>query len=172
LKNAGIDLASVNIIVVKPPEMISALRTGQIDAFIAWEPHPSKAATMGVGKNLATSGGMWPGHPCCVLVTDKRFIAKQPEKVRAVVAAHVQATDYIRRNTNEAIAIGIKSTGMDEETVRMAMQNVHFTYELNVEGEKEYVRFLSELGLIRIENPDGFADQFLQPKILRDILHK
>lgn len=172
LKNAGIDPAAVNIIVLKPPEMISALRTGQIDAFIAWEPHPSKAATMGVGQNLATSGGMWPGHPCCVLVTDKKFIAKHPEKVRAVVAAHVQATDYIRRNAEEAIAIGVKSTGMDEATVRKAMQNVHFTYELNVEGEKEYVRFLSELGLIRIENPDGFVDQFLQPKILREILHK
>jgi len=172
LKNAGIDLASVNIIVIKPPEMISALRTGQIDAFIAWEPHPSKAATMGVGQNLATSGGMWPGHPCCVLVSDKGFIAKQPEKVRAVVTAHVQATDYIHRNAEEAIAIGVKSTGMDEATVRKAMQNVHFTYELNVAGEKEYVRFLSELGLIRIENPDGFVDQFLQPKILRDILHK
>jgi len=172
LKNAGIDLVSVNIIVLKPPEMISALRTGQIDAFIAWEPHPSKAATMGVGQNLATSGGMWPGHPCCVLITDKRFIAKQPEKVRAVVAAHVQATDYIHHNAEEAIAIGVKSMGMDEATVRMAMKNVHFTYEINVEGEKEYVRFLSELGLIRIGNPDGFVDQFLQPKILRDILHK
>lgn len=172
LKNAGINPASVNIIVLKPPEMISALRTGQIDAFIAWEPHPSKAATMGVGQNLATSGDMWPGHPCCVLVTDKGFIAKHPEKVRAVVAAHVQATDYIHRNAEEVIAIGVKSTGMDEATVRKAMQNVHFTYEINVEGEKEYVRFLSELGLIRIENPDGFTDQFLQPKILRDILHK
>jgi NitT/TauT family transport system substrate-binding protein len=172
LKNAGIDPASVNIIVLKPPEMISALRTGQIDAFIAWEPHPSKAATMGVGQNLLTSGGMWPGHPCCALVTDKRFIVKHPEKVRAVVAAHVQATDYIHRNAGEAIAIGVKSTGMDEVTVRKAMQNVHFTYEINVEGEKEYVRFLSELGLIRIDNPDGFTDQFLQPKILRDILHK
>ena len=172
LNNAGIDPASVNIIVVKPPEMISALRTGQIDAFIAWEPHPSKAATMAVGQNLATSAGMWPGHPCCVLVTDTGFLAKQPKKVRAVVAAHVQATDFIRHNPEAAIDIGVKSTGMDEATVRKAMQNVHFTYELNVEGEKEYVRFLSELGLIRIKNTDAFVDQFLQPAILRDILHQ
>lgn len=172
LKNGGLDPASVNIIVVKPPEMISALRTAQIDAFIAWEPHPSKAATMNVGRNLATSADMWPGHPCCVLVTDKGFFAKQPEKVKAVVAAHVQATDYIHHNAGEAIAIGIKSTGMDEATVRKAMGNVHFTCELNIEGEKEYVRFLSELGLIRIENPDGFVDQFLQPAILRDIMKK
>ncbi len=172
LKNVGIDPASVNIIVVKPPEMISALRTGQIDAFIAWEPYPSKAATLGVGQNLATSGGMWPGHPCCVLMTDKGFLARQPEKVRAVVAAHVQATDYIHRNAEEAIVIGVKSTGMDEATVRKAMENVRFTCELNVQGEKEFVRFLSELGFIRIENPDGFVEEFIQPEILRGILHQ
>ncbi len=170
LKNEGIDLSFVNIIVLKPPEMINALRTGQVDAFIAWEPHPSKAATMGVGQNLATSGTMWPGHPCCVLVTDKGFLANQQEKVRAVVAAHIQATDYIQGNVEEAIAIGVKSTGMDEATIRKAIQNVHFTYKLNIEGEKEYVRFLSELGYIHIENPDGFVDQFLQPNILRDLM--
>ncbi|MFH0726677.1 MAG: ABC transporter substrate-binding protein [Pseudomonadota bacterium] len=169
LKAAGVDPASVSIIVVKPPEMISALRTGQIDAFIAWEPHPSKAATMGVGKNLATSAVMWPGHPCCVLVADRGIFAGQPEKVRAVVAAHVQATDYIHHNAEEAIAIGVKATGMDEVTVRNAMQNVHFTCDLNVEGETEYVRFLTELGLIRIEDPDGFVDRFLQPALLRNI---
>lgn len=172
LKNAGLDPASVNIIVVKPPEMISALRTGQIDAFIAWEPHPSKAATMNVGQNLATSADMWPGHPCCVLVADRNFFTRQSGKIKAVVAAHVQATDYIQKNPDEAIAIGVKSTGMDEATIRNAMQNVHFTCELNVEGEKEYVRFLAELGLIRIENPDTFVDRFLQPDILKDIRHK
>jgi hypothetical protein len=61
---------------------------------------------------------------------------------------------------------------MDEATVRKAMQTVQFTCDLNVEGEKEYVRFLSELGLIRIENPDSFVDRFLQPAILKDIRHK
>jgi len=31
----------VKIMVLKPPEMIGALRTDQIDAFIAWEPYPA-----------------------------------------------------------------------------------------------------------------------------------
>jgi len=169
LKNAFIALKTVNIIVLKPPEMIHALRTGQIDAFIAWEPHPSKAASMRVGRNLATSNHMWPGHPCCVLVTDEEFLSEQHEKVRAVVAAHVQATDYIHQNLEEAIAIGVQSTGMDEATVRRAIQNVNFTVKLNVEGEKEYVRFLSELGYIQLKHPDGFVDQFLQGDILRNL---
>lgn len=169
LKNAGLEPSAVNIIVVKPPEMIGALRTGQIDAFIAWEPHPAKADTMGVGQNLATSAGMWPGHPCCVLVCDKRFLTENPEKVRAVVAAHLDATDFIHRNPEEAIAVGVKSTGMDAVTIGKAMGNVQFTCDINVEGEREYVRFLSEIGFIRLDDPDGFVDQFLHPGILKAI---
>ena len=172
LSNVGMAPTSVNIIVVKPPEMINALRTGQIDAFIAWEPHPSKAATMGVGRDLLTSAGMWPGHPCCILACTKGFLTLNPERVCSVVSAHSQATEYIQQHPEDAIAIGVKSTGMDEATVRVAMKNVQFTCELNIEGEREYVRFLTELGFIRLENPDRFVDQFLQPGILRDCLQR
>jgi NitT/TauT family transport system substrate-binding protein len=161
---------TVNIIVLKPPEMIGALRTGQIDGFIAWEPYPSKADTMSVGRNLATSKEMWPGHPCCVLASDQGFIDGHPEMVAAVVKSHVQATDYIHRNPDEAVKIGVKYTGMDEATVRQAVQNVTYTYELSIQGEKEYVQFLSELGYIRLDNPDGFVDQFINPDILKGIL--
>ena len=170
LRGNGMGPEQVNIIVLKPPEMIGALRTGQIDAFIAWEPYPSKADTMSVGRNLATSKEMWPGHPCCVLVSDQGFIDGHPEMVAAVVRSHVQATDFIHRNPDEAVKIGIKYTGMDEATVRQAVQNVTYTYELSIQGEKEYVQFLSELGYIRLDNPDGFVDQFINPDILKGIL--
>ena len=99
LRGSGMAPEQVNIIVLKPPEMIGALRTGQIDAFIAWEPYPSKADTMSVGRNLATSKQMWPGHPCCVLISDRGFIDGRPEMVAAVVRSHVQATDYIHQES-------------------------------------------------------------------------
>lgn len=171
LHTQGIPLERVNIIVLKPPEMIGALRTGQIDAFIAWEPYPAKGGTMGVGRNLATSKTIWPGHPCCVLVSEQRFLEVHPETVRAVVAAHVKATEYIRQNPEEAIEIGAEYTGMDKDTVRRAMENVHYTHELSIEGEKEYVAFLSELGYIRLDDPDKFVQQFINPVILQEILH-
>lgn len=170
LRASGMGPEQVNIIVLKPPEMIGALRTGQIEAFIAWEPYPSKADTMSVGRNLATSKHMWPGHPCCVLVAERRFIEDRHDMVAAVVKSHIQATDYIHRNPEEAVKIGVKYTGMDEATVRQAMQNVTYTYELSIQGEKEYVQFLSDLGYIRLDNPDGFVDQFINPDILKGIL--
>lgn len=165
----GVAPKGVNIIVVKPPEMIPALRTGQIDAFVAWEPFPAKAATLEVGRNLATSADLWPGHPCCVLAAEEGFLAARPEKVRAVVAAHVQATDFIRQNPEEAVAIGVKYTGMDETTVRLAMRNVQYAYEPSVEGEREYVRFLAELGYISLPDPEGFVERFIRPEVLREV---
>ena len=170
LRKNNIDLKKVKIIVLKPPEMIAALQTDQIDAFIAWEPYPSKAGTLSVGRNLATSSELWPGHPCCVLISEQGFLSGQPEKVKAVVKSHIQATDYIQKFPDEAIKIGVKYTGMDEPTVRQAMQNVHYTCKLSIQGEKEYVQFLSELGYIDVEDPNKFVDLFIYPDILKEIL--
>jgi len=163
------DMGKVNIIVVKPPEMIGALRTGQIDAFVAWEPYPSKASTLGIGRNLATSHDIWPGHPCCVLVSSSVFIGKASDRVLGVLRAHVKATEYIGAHPEEALQIGVKYTGMDAKTVETAMKNVHYTYELNVEGEKEYVEFLSELKYIKVPDAGAFTERFLRPDMLKSL---
>ena len=163
------DTSKVNIIVVKPPEMIGALRTGQIDAFVAWEPYPSKANTLGVGRNLATSHDIWAGHPCCALVARSEFLGKASDRVQGVVRAHVKATEFIRMHPEEALQIGVKYTGMDARTVEMAMKNVHYTYELSVQGEKEYVEFLSELKYIKVPDAGAFTERFLHTDILKSL---
>jgi len=169
LAEHGIAVGDVNIIVIKPPEMIAALRTGQVDAFIAWEPFPSKAGTAGVGRDLATSAELWPGHPCCVLVADEAFRSGSPDRMRAVLRAHVQATAWIHEHPEEAVRIAEKYTGMDEATVRAAMRNVQYTPELSVAGEREYVKFLADLGYIKVDDPDAFVGRFLDPGPLRDL---
>jgi NitT/TauT family transport system substrate-binding protein len=105
-----------------------------------------------------------------VLISNRGFLSGHPEQVKAVVKSHIQATDYIHRHPDEAVKIGVKYTGMDEPTVRQAMQNVHYTYKLSIQGEKEYVQFLSELGYIRLDDPDKFVDHFIYPDILKEIL--
>lgn len=171
LTKSGVNIGDVNIIVIKPPEMIGALRTKQIDAFIAWEPYPSQAFMLEVGRNLATSKEMWENHPCCVLVTDKKYAKAHPDIVEAVVRAHIRATAFIKDFPVEAVNIGVKYTGMDADTVQLAMKTVNYTHDLSVEGEMEYVRFLSELKYIRLENPDEFVDEFINPQFLEKITH-
>jgi NitT/TauT family transport system substrate-binding protein len=162
----------VSIIVLKPPEMIGALKTGQIDAFIAWEPYPAKSQTMGVGRVLLTSREIWKNHPCCVLIADNGFRKQNAEEVRNMVKAHVEATNFIRESPEEAVKIGMKYTGMDEETVRTAMKNVNYTYELSIDGETEYVDFLSRLKYIDVPDTQAFVNRFIDPKVLIDVVGK
>jgi NitT/TauT family transport system substrate-binding protein len=169
LAGAGLPVEKVKIIVIKPPEMIPALRGNQIDAFIAWEPYPAKAATSSVGRTLISSGEIWEDHPCCVLVVDSLFLKKRRDEVKGVVRAHVKATDFIGANLEEAVRIGVKYTGMDADTVALALKNVKHTYQISVEGEKEYVDFLSRLGYIKINDPGAFVNRFLNGDILAEM---
>lgn len=161
LDDKKVAFSNLNIIVLKPPEMISALRSNQIQAFVAWEPYPSKAVTMDIGKRLASSQDMWPGHPCCILAASADFMAKYPETVRAVVQAHIAATDFIHDQPKEAVQIGMKYTGMDEATVKEATDHVTYTVDLNVLAEAEYVQFLNRLKYVRIADETAFIRSFL-----------
>lgn len=162
----------VKIMVLKPPEMIGALRTDQIDAFTAWEPYPAKAVTMGVGRILTSSRDIWKDHPCCVLAADAKFMERHLEKAKGMVRSHVKAIDFIHQHREEAIKIGIKYTGMDEASVRMAMENVNYTPVLSVEGEKEYVDFLTKLKYIKVENVQIFVDQFMRPEFVKEMIRR
>ncbi len=166
LAQAKVDPQSVNIMVIKPPEMISALRTGQIEAFIAWQPHPAKAETMGVGQPLMDSGEIWKDHPCCVLACDENFLRERREEALGMVRAHLKANAFIAARPEEALAIGVKYTGMDEATVRLAMKRVKYTPELSVEGERDYVEFLNRLGYIKVGDVDAFMKSFLNSELL------
>jgi NitT/TauT family transport system substrate-binding protein len=172
LRKFKVDPKKVSIIVLKPPEMIGALKTGQIDGFIAWEPYPAKAQTMGIGQILLTSNEIWKNHPCCVLIADDGFRKLRPRDVEGMVKAHVEATDFIREFPDEAVKIGMKYTGMDEETVRTAMKNVNYTYELSIDGETEYVDFLSRLKYIDVPHAETFVNRFIDPGVLENIVGK
>ncbi|MEW5912914.1 MAG: ABC transporter substrate-binding protein [Thermodesulfobacteriota bacterium] len=169
LSQAGLPLTAVQALVVKPPEMISALREGQIAAFIAWQPYPAKAQTMGVGRVLMDSGQIWPDHPCCVLVVAERFLASRPADARAMLRAHLRATRFIHEHPQEALAIGVRYTGMDQATVRLAMAGVKYTYQISVAGEREYVAFLKKLGYIKLGDVNGFVDRFLNRRLLEEV---
>ncbi|HWR58114.1 MAG TPA: ABC transporter substrate-binding protein [Thermodesulfovibrionales bacterium] len=169
LEAAGVDPKKVNIIVIKPPEMIAALDTKQIDAFIAWEPHPSKSVTMGVGRVLISSSKIWKHHPCCIVAVEDTFFSKNPKKVRAFIKAHAKAIGYIKKNPAEALRIGMKYTGMDEATVREALGHIEYDYFAKEEDIKEYMQYLLRFGYVKNLNVDAFAREYLDMSILREV---
>ncbi|MGC8660852.1 MAG: ABC transporter substrate-binding protein, partial [Desulfomonilaceae bacterium] len=157
----GIDPKAAKVTVIKPPEMIPALRTHQIDAFIAWEPYPAQAEHGNIGRVLITSGEIWKNHPCCVLVVDRNFARNNPQTVKKVLKAHENSINFIRQKPAEAVGITLKNTGMDEQTAKEALNNVSYVSDLNIKGLEEYVNFLSGLGYIKLNDVKTFLKGLL-----------
>ncbi len=161
LGESGLDPKQAKIVVIKPPEMIGALRTNQIDAFISWEPYPAQAVCMGIGKKLVSSGEIWTNHPCCVLVIDRKFAQANGENVKRILQAHKKSVDFILDKPGEAAQIAIKYTGMDELTAKQALGNVKYVSSLNIEGLKEYVDYLRGLGYIKLNDIQSFMGKLI-----------
>ncbi len=165
LPKLGLAPDSVDVIVLSPPEMLTALQGGQIDGFIAWEPYPSRAVAMGIGTVLASSADIWAGHPCCVLAVNDTLAAKRPQTAQALLRAHRRATACIRDHPGEAVAVAVKYTGMDPAVVRRAIGQVAYTERPSVAGEEEYVDFLNSLGVITVEDAKAFTGNFIETNL-------
>ncbi len=56
--------------------------------------------------------------------------------------------------------------------IRLAMENVNYTPVLSVEGEKEYVDFLTKLKYIKVEDVQIFVDQFMRPDFVKEVIKR
>jgi len=131
---------------VKPPDMPQSLQTGRINGYFVWEPFVAKSVVGGYGKVLVDSKEIWPGHPCCVIVTGGDFGRSKGDVVASVMRAHRRAIDFIAANPAEAKAIAGKWTKLDSAVIDNAFQRVKYTYSLNKDDVKKFVNEIISLG--------------------------
>ncbi len=145
LDNAGMQYSDVITSTgISGSDMITALQGKTIDAFVSWEPFPTRATTGStiVGKILNNSGTLWPNHPCCVIAGSNTFIANHPDVVAKVVKVHVRATQWILNNWEAAKQIAMAKMNLSYEQATVAMDSVGFRYNPSL---PEYVTFLQKL---------------------------
>lgn len=97
-RNAALKVNEVNLVVMAPAEMVSALAGKSIAGFIVAEPFNAAAETAGIGKVLRFSGDVWKNHACCVTFLAERDINERPEWAQRVTTAIVKAQLWTRSN--------------------------------------------------------------------------
>jgi NitT/TauT family transport system substrate-binding protein len=100
----------VNLIVLPPAEMVSALAARAIAGFIVADPFNAAAELAGVGKVLRFSGDVWKNHACCVTLLAERDLTERPEWAQRVNTALVRAQLWVRGNQVETARL-LASTG-------------------------------------------------------------
>lgn len=109
-RNTTIAATEVNLVVLPPAEMVSALAGKGIAGFIVADPFNAAAELNGVGKILRFSGDVWKDHACCVTFLAERDIAERPQWAQRVTDAIVKAQLWTRGNQLDAAKL-LAATG-------------------------------------------------------------
>ena len=166
----------VTVVKLSPPDMIEQMKLGKIDAFVAWEPFPSKAVKNGFSIFMK-SGDIWSNHPCCVVAykterTDERAL-------KALVWAHVKATRFIKDpdNWDRVVDYASQFTGLDRETVSIALENIKYVEYPDENEFRHYYRFLKDSEILKrsavdmgYESENAFFEDFMRKDIYRGVV--
>ena len=95
LAAAGIDPnKDVTTVVVPPPQMVANMKVGNMDAFCVGEPWNEQLVNQGIGFTAATTGELWKGHPEKALGLRNDYIQANPNAVRAILMAVMEAQQW------------------------------------------------------------------------------
>ena len=102
--------------------LIPALLSHQVDAWVGPAPHPVVAESKGVGHIGLNSRelppkGEWEDFPCCVLGASDQMITEQPEIVQALTDLLTGASKYSNENKVETAAISAEWLGVPANAV-------------------------------------------------------
>ena len=96
LAAAGIDPElDVRLVVLPPPLLVDALRTGQVDGFCVGEPWNSIAVDAGLGAIVTCATDIWERAPEKVLGMQREFAERHPDLVDALVRSIQCASAWI-----------------------------------------------------------------------------
>lgn len=175
LKKNNIDASSVKILDLTPPEAVSALVKGDVDALFFWEPTPTTArkALGDKGTVLSTARDYYVER--ISLTANKAFAAANPETVEKFIRAVKKAIDFIAANPDKAIKIGSDAIRADPAIVRVIVDQKPFTLLWDKAAAEEYHQmavFSVENGRMKTAKPTAevFDARYLQkaaPEMLR-----
>src|SRR5258708_33581753 len=105
LTSGGIDPdRDVRLVVVPPPHTVAHLSGGVIDGYCVGEPWNQRSVVVGIGRVALTGPDIWKGMPEKVLGTTEAFADKNPETLKALIKALLEACQWLDEPGNRAEA--------------------------------------------------------------------
>ena len=96
LSSGGLDPdRDVRLTIVPPPHTVAHLSGGVIDGYCVGEPWNQQAQAQGIGRIALTGPDIWKGMPEKVLGTTEAFAAKNPNTVKALIKALLEACQWL-----------------------------------------------------------------------------
>jgi NitT/TauT family transport system substrate-binding protein len=174
LREAGLDPArDVELVyMTQLGDMLSALKTGQVDACSNTEPFLTDAERQGWGHVLQRYTERWPDHPCCVVLARDEWAKRNPQALRAILSVHRDSCEWANANLDETADIIVQYLGaFDPALVRASLDpaRMRIDYRLTPEEILRMANLMAEQGLI--DAPPS-AERLVDEQHLQEVLRR
>ncbi|HVZ03979.1 sulfonate ABC transporter substrate-binding protein [Hyphomicrobium sp.] len=110
LEKAGVSYADIHPQFLAPADARAAFESGQVDAWVIWDPYQASAEVATGAKTLRDGTGLVANTQ--FYLASKSFVQNNPKAIEAVIAALKDVDESVKGNTNAAAkelsaAIGI-----------------------------------------------------------------
>jgi two-component system, oxyanion-binding sensor len=111
LSSAGLDPdRDVRMAVVPPPHTVAYLSGGAIDGYCVGEPWNQQSEALGIGRIAITGPDIWRGMPEKVLGCTESWAANNPNTLKALIKALIEACLWLDEPANRPEAARILSS--------------------------------------------------------------
>lgn len=170
LQNANIKSSEVNWVKIENDLGRSALLSGNIDAWVTWDPFYASAEISKEAVPLVDGEKYFTNH--VVLMGNAQFVENYPEVIAQFIQAYRQALAWVRDHPEEAVQIFAEANQVGPEIAELTMKRR--TYLLKSPDDEDFVKsaheegeFFAQIGVTQKE-PDW--DTVIVPEIAKSVL--
>jgi ABC-type nitrate/sulfonate/bicarbonate transport system substrate-binding protein len=162
-KQKGVDLSKIEQVSFAGmgPEAVQALKTGEIDGLLAWEPTNARAVVEGIAEystlKLEESA---TGNINGALAVNTAFASQHPDVVLNIVRTVVETTDYLNANRDQWISLASAKTGVSPAVVMEAIKHCSIHYEMPESKTKAFMQGMAGFGVTKKDYSD-LVDRYM-----------
>ena len=132
LTQEGMKASDVTLVNMSPPNAVTALRQGDVDAISAWEPWASAATTQVPKAFRVVSGGCDGCYDPGTILTTRDVIAKRADALKRFMVAFAEAEQFVRQNPDVAAEVDMHwIKGIDLDVMKSAIRHSNFDPRLS-----------------------------------------
>lgn len=125
LKSHGLSASDVKVTTLQPPDMVTALVKGEIDAYFIWEPHIYNGKKQ-LGDNAVIFTGRDVYTETFNIAVMEKFAKENPDVVMKFIRALLKAEKFVAQNKEESISIISEYTGMKRSVLASIWNDFNF----------------------------------------------
>jgi NitT/TauT family transport system substrate-binding protein len=165
----------VSILPQENSQTLTTFKGGQVDG--AWVPEPwaSRLVAEAGGKVLLDEATLWPGgkYLTTTLIVRTQFLKDHPDSVERLLKGHVEATDFVQKNTAEAQTVAndaiktVTGKALAANIIASAWKSLDFIEDPLVTTLQKEAEDATAVGLLKKVDLSGIADVKLLNKVLK-----